>query len=376
MREFVRGLIVVAFLAGATGVASAQIQIPEDNTNIGTSSAEFLLFGAGARGMALGGSFSALVRDVEAVYYNPAGLPLMGDRVQGMFTVMPYFADTNYYWVAFAFPWADQFGFGVSLGNFGFSDQPVFTEADPEGVSGETYSVSETFVSLSFAHAFIDRFTGGVTVKFISDNLGQTNATGFGVDIGTNYHTELGGRPIALAVVIQNLGAQLQHSGAGLDFTAFPDSVEGTPISNVDPAPARFRAQSFALPTIFRVGLAYDVVSNQSSRLSLLGEFNETNSTEPSWAFAGEYEWTKPDGPISAALRGSYNYQPDNSLSSQEQGQFAGTLDADNKGLDGLAFGGGLKYRFAEYEVQVDYTYRHFGVLGNVDVFSLGFSLQ
>ncbi|NIQ84059.1 MAG: hypothetical protein GTN83_04335, partial [Acidobacteria bacterium] len=60
----------------------------------------------GARGMALGGSYSALARDVEALYYNPAGLPLMDKRLDGVLTVMPYFADTDYYWLGLAFPFA------------------------------------------------------------------------------------------------------------------------------------------------------------------------------------------------------------------------------------------------------------------------------
>ncbi len=378
MRTFVRGALALAFLAGAADVASAQVAVQEDNTNIGTASAEFLLFGAGARGMALGHSFSALVRDVEAVYYNPAGLPLMESSFQARATVMPYFADTDYYWLGLAFPFAaNQFAIGVSLGNFGFSDQPVYTEADPEGASERTYGVNETFVSLSFAHAFIDRFTGGFTLKFISDQLGQADGQAFAVDIGTNFHTEFAGRPIAMAVVIQNLGSSITHSGTGLDFTSFPEGEEGTPVANVDESPARFRAQAFPLPTTFRVGVSYDVLSTAANRVSLLGEFNEQNNADPSWAFAGEYEWTQPDGgPISAALRGSYAFQPDNYLSDAEKAEIGARLADDNKGLDGLALGGGIKYRFSRYEGSLDYTYRHYGYLGSRNVFSLGFAVR
>lgn len=378
MLRLIRVALGLLLIVAVTGVASGQVQIQEENTNIGTASAEFLNFGAGARGMALGGSFSALVRDVEALYYNPAGLPLM-DGFQTMVTVMPYFADTDYYWMGLAFPFgAGQYAIGVSLGNFGFSDQRIYTEADPEGEEGRTYGVSETFVSLSFAHAFIDRFTGGLTLKFIVDELGQTQASGFAIDFGTNFHTEVGGRPIALAVVIQNLGSSLEHSGTGLDFTAFPESLDPeVPVSNVDESPARFQTQAFALPTTFRVGLAYDVVSNAANRVSLLSEFVESNFQDPTWGFAGEYEWSGPESPISASLRGSYNYQPDNSLSEAERAAgLEGLTDAENDGLDGLALGGGLKYRFAQrYQARFDYTYRHFGVLGNSNTFSLGFAV-
>ena len=131
--------LAAALLALGAGTANAQVGIAEENTNIGTSSAEFLTIGAGARGMALGGSFAAIVNDVESLYYNPAGLPLMETGLQGMLSVLPYFADTNYYWMGLAFPFSDgQYGLGVQLGSFTFGDQPIFTEDDPDGLSGRT----------------------------------------------------------------------------------------------------------------------------------------------------------------------------------------------------------------------------------------------
>ena len=379
MRLLDRSALVLAFLCFVAAPASAQIQVPEENTNIGTSSGEFLSLGAGARGMALGGGFSAIASDAEALYHNPAGLPLMDTGLQGMFTVMPYFAETDYYWLGLAFPFSDgTYALGISLGNFGFSDQPVYTEDDPNGTSGETYGVNQTFVGLSFAHAFIDRFTGGATLKFISDNLGQASATAFAVDIGTNFHTQLGGRDISLAVVIQNLGSELKHSGSGLDFSAFPGTDDPSdPSANVDPSPARFRAQAFPLPTTFRVALAYDVVSSEQHRVTALGEFNETNNADPSWSVAGEYEFRRDDQPLSAALRLSYSYQPDNYFSSQEEAAFRGQTSQDDRSLDGLALGGGLKYLFgSRYQARLDYAYRHFGILGDADTFTFTFAVR
>lgn len=378
MRKLIRSALALAFLATAAEVASAQIQVPEENTNIGTASGEFLMLGAGARGMALGGSYTAMANDVEALYYNPAGLPLMESSLQVMASAMPYFADTNYFWLGLAFPFSTgDYAIGLSLGNFGFGNQPVYTVEDPINASDQTYSVSESFVALSFAHAFIDRFTGGLTVKYIQDRLGDVSASAFAIDVGTNFHTEFAGRPIAFAVVIQNLGGQLEHAGSGLDVGVFPVSDEpDVPSANLDPAPSRFRAQSFPLPTTFRVGLVYDVVATASSRATLGAEFNEPNNTDPSWGFAGEYEWLPPDGVFGAALRGSYSSQPDNTLSDQEDLAVGQSLDAENTGVDGLALGGGLKYRFSNYEARLDYTYRHFGVLGSIDVFTLAFAIR
>jgi hypothetical protein len=343
---------------------------------VGTTSAEFLLMGAGARGMALGPAFGALTRDVEALYYNPASLPLM-DGAEARFSLMSYFAGTNYMWAGAALPLrGGEYGFGISIANFGFSDQPIYTEVDQENADELTYGVSETVIGLSLAHSFIDRFSGGFTIKFITDQLGQATATGFAFDIGTNYHSELAGRPISMSFVIQNLGASLKHSGAGLDFDAYPVSADPSfPVQGVDPSPARFEAASAPLPVAFRVGLVYDLVSTASNRLSMLGEFNEFYNNDPSFGVASEYEWRGEDSPISLALRGSYSYQPDNALTSSEQTRFGdAATTVDDEGLDGIVLGGGLRYRLAAYEVQADYAYRHFGVLGGRNVLTFGFA--
>ena len=97
MRLLSRMAIAFAATVALPGLLWAQdnpVQIESDNTSFGGSSAEFLLFGAGARGMALGGAFSTIVDDVTSMHYNPAGLTFM-DGPEAILTVMPYFADTH-----------------------------------------------------------------------------------------------------------------------------------------------------------------------------------------------------------------------------------------------------------------------------------------
>jgi hypothetical protein len=375
MRIFRNGalaLLVAGAVAAPTG-ARAQVQIDEENTGIGTAAAEFLLLGAGARGMALGPSFTALVRDVESTYYNAAGLPLM-EGPQAELTMMSYFADTDYVWAGFGMPLGNgEFGLGVNIGSFGFSDATVYQESDPEGEEGLRYDVRETVIGLSFAHAFIDRFTGGLTLKYISDQLGQAEANGFAIDVGTNFHTEWNGRPIALAFVIQNMGSSLEHSGSGLDILHTPEDTDDLPLTAVDPFAARFQASGFSLPIAFRVGVSYDVLSTDANRLSLLGQFSEvSNINQPGFGFAGEYEWSPEDMPVAVALRGGYDFQSDNTFNDTEEADFAGAFDTENgDGMDGLSLGGGLEYSLGDYGLGFDYAFRHFGVLGSRNVFSV-----
>lgn len=373
---FIRNCTTAAVMlaVGAGGLAAQEtLQVTKRNSGAGTTAAEFLLLGAGARGMALGPAMSAMTRDVEALYYNPAAISLLEGREVG-FTMMPYFADSRYMWAGAALPiLGGEYGLGISVSNFGFSDMPVYTEQDQTNASQQTYNVSQTAVGLSFAHSFIDRFSGGVTLRLIQDQLGRASAFGAALDVGTNYHAELAGRPISMAFVIQNLGlGGLKHSGNGLDFNAYPQTPDPAfPVQGLDPAAARFEAQNSVIPVVFRVGVAYDVLATAANRVTLGGEFNEHYNNQPAFGVSGEYAWSPENLPIAAALRGSYAYQPDNRLSTQEERDYAGRTTADSEGLDGLTLGGGLNFNAASYVVRADYAWRHFGVLGSRNVFTL-----
>src|SRR6476646_2602747 len=144
--------------APATGVAQTLGQVGNDNTGFGTTSAEFLMLGAGARGTALGGAFAALATDVSALYYNPGGAALVS-RPGAMVSTYDYIADTRYSWGGLIFPFSGgSRAVGIQAGTFGFKDQPVYTVEQPEG-TGSVYSVNETFVGLTGSQNFSDRFS-------------------------------------------------------------------------------------------------------------------------------------------------------------------------------------------------------------------------
>lgn len=365
------GATALALVAGMSTPGFAQLQFERDNTGFGTTSAEFLSLGAGARGTALGGSYSAIATDASALYWNPAGIVLNGDKINVQAAHTEYLADTGYDWAGVVVPLGvGEHAVGVHFARFGFSDQQVYTEQFQDGELNETYSVSEAYVGATYARAFTDRFSAGITFKIISDQLAEASGTAFAFDLGTNFHTEFAGRPIRGAFTIQNLGSELSHSGTVLDATGQrplpPDGPDGRPEEL--PA-ARLRTSDFQLPTQFRVALAYDVVSNGTSQLTLMSEFNQPNNTDPGFNVAGEYRAPSiGNSRLSAAFRVGWTLQPDNS---QDDGIAA--FEAEDEGLDGLAIGGGLGYRVSEtFDLIIDYAYKHHGVLGATDTFSFG----
>lgn len=366
-----RATLAAALVFALTSNSEAQtIPIPgEDNTAIGTTSAEFLLLGAGARGAALGGAYSAIADDIEAMYWNPGGLALLEE---GGITISSYdyIADTKYNWVGIAFPMSGgERVIGIQGASFGFSDQPVYTVDNPDG-DGTTYSVNQSFIGLTYAQNFSDRFSAGVTAKFISDRLGRTDATAVAFDFGTNFHAMLGDKLIRTTFTISNLGTELKHTGSALEIETTRDPPLGQGNRAQDPVLARLTTTSFSLPTIFRVGLAYDFWNAPAGRLTLMSEFNQPNNNSAS--AAGGIEWALTDisgSGFSLVARGSYAYQPDNDIT-LTGAAFATTLDSDEN-KDGIALGGGIAYARGGFGLSFDYAYRHLGILGTANYFSV-----
>ena len=365
----------VLALAFAPGLVAAQtVDVPRarenaDNTRYGGTSAVFLTLPADARGAALGGSFASLASDITATFYNPAGLALMTSS-QAMFNFTDYVAGTRH--ITGALGWSlrgGEAGLGVSISNFGFSDQPVYTELDQEG-NGETYSVSNTAVGVTGSLQFSDRFSAGITGRMVTEQLGRASATGFTVDFGTNYHAELGGKPFRASFIIVNYGTSLKHSGPVLNTDVDPLDES----MNVEVQPTVLRTSAFEPPTQFRVGIAYDAMSASNRRLTLLSEFFQPNDSDPGFGAGAEFMANVAEG-LSASLRGSFSFAGDNGGDSggvsSAFSQSAFSSDNGKESLDGLALGGGLNWRSGEWNVGVDYAFRHMGLLSGVHMFSV-----
>lgn len=377
MRKF---LLAVGAAVLATGLAPGRVTaqqtgVRQDNTAYGTTAAEFLLLAPTARGAALGASYAALATDLSAMYYNPAGLAqLPQPGVSG--SSMSYVADTRLSWVGFAVPFGGgSKAFGISITNFGFGDQPVYTVDDPTGTSGEVYSVSQTAIGLSFAQQFSDRFSAGITAKMVNDALGKVSARAFALDFGTNFHASVAGRPLRAGFVIQHLGTTLQHSGQALDAGVIRTPPQGVGESAQEPQPARYQTKAWSLPVMFRVSLAYDVFTTTMGRLTAMGEFSQPNNTDPGYNFAGEYNLRLGQSGFAVAGRIGYTSSPDNNLEAPGANDptGAGFNSTVGNGSDGFSAGGGLRFQRTPhgFGLGVDYGYRSLGLLGSSNLITV-----
>ena len=365
---FAFGLASALPTAAAAQNETGQPVGQEDNTAYGTTAAEFLLLGAGARGTALGGSFAAIASDISALYYNPAGAALI-EKAGLTLGTYDYVAETRYSWGGLAFPLSGgSRTIGFQVGTFGFDDQPVYTEEQPDG-TGATYSVNQTFVGLTFAQNFSDRFSAGITAKYVDDRLGTVSGNAFAVDFGTNFHATLNNHPVKFSFVLANLGSNLTYEGTGLRGQVPREPIPGEDETPTLPQQAQLSTKDYPLPTTFRVGLAYDLITGDNSRLTLLGDFSQPNNNSPGFAFGSEWNTNRiGNSNFGFAARGSYSYTGANDLSPVN----TETALNDEESLQGLAFGGGLNYGTGNggFSLGLDYAWKYLGVLGATNFFS------
>jgi len=167
---------------------------------------EFLRTGVGARPLGMGGAFVAVVEDVTAIYWNPAGLVGMGTaQIHGMHAER-FTGIVNYDFIGVGLPFKDNMAFGLGFLRLGVDGIPFTALRDPTRGIGEFYiddagrriqndvyaykivDDSEMALVFSFAKARSERISFGGNVKLIRKSTGEHNAWGLGFDMGIRWN--------------------------------------------------------------------------------------------------------------------------------------------------------------------------------------------
>lgn len=156
---------------------------------------EFLAIGVGARALGMSGAQSAIVNDVTAGYWNPAGLAFVKNDPQIAFMHSSYFAGiAKYDYFSLAAPVDATSTAGLSVIRFAVDDIIDSTDLiDKDGNINydklRTFSAADYAVLLSFAKKMKKEglYLGG-NVKIIHRKAGDfAKAWGFGFDVGLQY---------------------------------------------------------------------------------------------------------------------------------------------------------------------------------------------
>ncbi len=280
------------------------ISAQASNKNVGTSGAQFLKIGAGARPTAMGDSFVGIADDINAVYYNPAGLAnLSHPELTAMHT--QWFQGINYDFGAFVLP-SEYGAFAVSVATLKVDDH-IKRGAD-ESNEG-TFEALDAAYGLSYARSLYSNLSLGLTARYIHQEIDTAKASTWSGDVGLLKRFEE--KPLTVGLAIRHLGQNV-----------------------------RFSEESDPLPTEIDLGVGSAVLRD---RLKL--GFDIKRPRDNDLQFGTGAEWKQ-------ALRGDFKYAVRGGYNS------SGT-DAD--GTTGISLGAGLGFRQFDF----DFAWVPFGILGH-----------
>lgn len=155
---------------------------------------EFLNIGVDAASLGMSKAVVATTKDVNAGYWNPAGLVNLEDY-QGSLMYASYFAGiANYNYAAFAMPIDNQSALGISIIRFGVDDILNTTELiDSQGNIDfnrvSLFSAADYALTFSYArNLLLKDLYFGVNAKVVRRTIGDfANSWGFGLDAGIQY---------------------------------------------------------------------------------------------------------------------------------------------------------------------------------------------
>jgi len=233
---------------------------------------------------------------------------------------------------------------GASATFLSMDDMERTTINNPMG-TGEYFSAGSYCFALSYSRSLTDRFSIGGNVKYVREQIYHSNATGVAFDIGTLFETQFNGLMIGMA--ISNYGTKMQMSGRDmLTQSDIDPSLHG----NNENINAFLQTGEYDIPLTFRVGIGMDVLKGAgNSNLILAVDALHPNDDVESLNIGGEYTF---NGMFS--LRGGYK-----SLFARDS-------------EEGMTLGGGIRYRVMGFtELRLDYAYQDFGIMNNVQKFTL-----
>jgi hypothetical protein len=236
------------------GLLMWQVQGVAQASGPGTTAADVLNIGVGARAIGMGEAYVAQADDVSSLYWNPAGLALMQER-QASFMYSPMIQDMKYQNINVGIP-LDNAAVGGSLSYLSYGSIPGYNGSGAPTGDQSAYSAVGTVGAAWLG----SQWSAGLNIKGIQEKLADEKANGFAFDLGGDliYPKPVMGGTLRLGAVVQNLGG-------GIEF-----------LSQKDP-----------LPTQWKVGLA--AVQMMDKRLNLSLDYGKPKDVDAVVSGGAEY---------------------------------------------------------------------------------------
>ena len=251
-------------------------------------------------------------------------------------------------------------GLGITHVDYGEMD---VTNLQYQDGTGERFRASDVAATFTFSRKIVSWFSFGASTKYISSKIWHSSASAFAVDLGvlvnTNFFSFTGkdkdGMNIGMS--ISNYGTRMKYDGIDnyqpIDISEYEDG-------NYGDVAGQFRTSEWELPLIFRIGFSIKPLVTNLMNLTLSADALHPNNNAESLN-------------IGAALDNKIPGFGSVSLTMGAKSGMNGLTKDDND--IGFTFGAGTKmFYLGNKSISVDYTYKTMGILGNVQVYTIGVS--
>ncbi|NQU66885.1 MAG: PorV/PorQ family protein, partial [Candidatus Marinimicrobia bacterium] len=296
--------------------------------------ANFLKIGVGARATSMGDAFVALSDDITCLYWNPGGLGRL-EKNSVIFQATDWILDSRLSFVGISYKLSSKGVFGLSMYSFSSGEIQETTLSYPDG-TGNTFSTANSCFGLTYSRQITDRFSAGLSLKYVTEQLYLEKANTVAMDVGSLFVTNFLNN-MRIGFSLSNLGGRMQLEGASL-------GIKYTP--GIKTYPAQLSTEPWDIPLLFRFGLATDILNTNIIRMTVSTEVMDSRDFIHRISTGTELAFNE-----TVFLRGGYKYNYDETK---------------------LTLGAGVKTSLvAGLEMSADYSYGDFGVFSKYQRFSV-----
>jgi hypothetical protein len=329
MDEFMKKCFTVIILLFLLKGTHAQLLPNLGGQRVGTAAAQFLKIGVGPRAEAMGQAYVAIANDAEALFYNPAGIA-QSNQNEIFFSNTRWVVDIQLEYLGLIYHLDGSNTLGLAVTYLHTDDMEETTELYPYG-TGNYFSFSDALIGLSYARKMTDKFSFGLSVKYMQETLAELSMRAVLFDLGTFYRT--GWKSLRFAVAVTNFGGDIGPTGS-FDYKNLNNEIV-----------TRSDFQKFPPPILFRIGIAGEFYEREDHKLSGSVQLNHPNDNIENINLGLEYWWREM-----FALRTGY---------------------ATARTEENFSAGFGVRVPVKGMGVNVDYAFSNFGRLGYVNRFAL-----
>jgi len=254
-------------------------------SNIGTAGFMFMMISPTARGAAMGNALTATADDGASMYYNPAGMAMVRSKLvkegdssyyQRVISKPPmritasgtkYVAEIMHTYFGATYPINQSIGtIGLQVIYLGTDDMDETAPpgyglpVDSIGRTGRTFKAGDMCVGLSYARMLTDKFSFGLSIKYIQSQIHDYSASNVVFDIGMLYDTHF--KTIMIGIAMMNFGGN-----------------------------AKYITQEFNMPMDFRFGLSFIPFQKGANKILMDMELSHPNHAEDRFFIGTEYSF-------------------------------------------------------------------------------------